>query len=88
MEFRILGPLAVSRADGRPAVLGGCEPRTLPAALLLARGRVVPDERLISLLWEGERPSTVDAQVCTYVSRLRKALGARRGWSAPAAATC
>jgi DNA-binding SARP family transcriptional activator len=75
MEFRILGPLAVSRADGRPAVLGGCKPRTLLAALLLARGRVVPDERLISLLWDGERPSTVDAQVCTYVSRLRKALG-------------
>ncbi|WP_020645605.1 AfsR/SARP family transcriptional regulator [Amycolatopsis balhimycina] len=75
MEFRILGPLAVSRADGRPAVLGGRKPRTLLAALLLAGGRVVPDERLISLLWDGERPSTVDAQVCTYVSRLRKALG-------------
>ncbi|MEV7094059.1 AfsR/SARP family transcriptional regulator [Amycolatopsis sp. NPDC051045] len=75
MEFRILGPLAVSRADGRPAVLGGRKPRTLLAALLLARGRVVPDERLISLLWDGERPSTVDAQVCTYVSRLRNALG-------------
>jgi DNA-binding SARP family transcriptional activator len=76
MEFRILGPLAVSRADGCPAALGGRKPRTLLAALLLARGRVVPDERLISLLWDGGvRPSTVDAQVCTYVSRLRKALG-------------
>ncbi len=75
MEFRILGPLAVSRADGRPAALGGRKPRTLLAALLLARGRVVPDERLVSLLWDGVRPSTVDAQVCTYVSRLRKALG-------------
>ncbi|WP_310972242.1 MULTISPECIES: AfsR/SARP family transcriptional regulator [unclassified Amycolatopsis] len=75
MEFRILGPLAVSRADGRPAALGGRKPRTLLAALLLARGRVVPDERLVSLLWDGDRPSTVDAQVCTYVSRLRKALG-------------
>ncbi|MEU4246574.1 AfsR/SARP family transcriptional regulator [Amycolatopsis sp. NPDC026612] len=75
MEFRILGPLAVSRADGRPAALGGRKPRTLLAALLLARGRVVPDGRLISLLWDGVRPSTVDAQVCTYVSRLRTALG-------------
>ncbi|MEV4054686.1 AfsR/SARP family transcriptional regulator [Amycolatopsis sp. NPDC049688] len=75
MEFRILGPLAVLRADGRPAALGGRKPRTLLAALLLARGRVVPDERLVSLLWEGVRPSTVDAQVCTYASRLRKALG-------------
>ncbi|WP_033261155.1 AfsR/SARP family transcriptional regulator [Amycolatopsis vancoresmycina] len=75
MEFRILGPLAVSRADGRPAALGGRKPRTLLAALLLARGRVVSDERLVSLLWEGVRPSTVDAQVCTYASRLRTALG-------------
>ncbi|MEV4146317.1 AfsR/SARP family transcriptional regulator [Amycolatopsis sp. NPDC049691] len=75
MEFRILGPLAVARADGRPAVLGGRKPRTLLAALLLARGRVVPDERLISLLWADNRPSTVDAQLCTYVSRLRKGLG-------------
>ncbi|MEV6825370.1 BTAD domain-containing putative transcriptional regulator [Amycolatopsis sp. NPDC051102] len=75
MEFRILGPLTVSRADGRPVALGGRKPRTLLAALLLARGRVVPDERLVSLLWEGVRPSTVDAQVCTYASRLRKALG-------------
>jgi DNA-binding SARP family transcriptional activator len=75
MEFRILGPLAVIRADGRPAVLGGRKPRTLLAALLLARGRVVPDERLIALLWEGVRPATVDAQLCTYVSRLRKGLG-------------
>jgi DNA-binding SARP family transcriptional activator len=75
MEFRILGPLAVSRADGVAAVLGGRKPRTLLAALVLARGRVVPDERLISLLWDGERPSTVDAQLCTYVSRLRKGLG-------------
>ena len=75
MEFRILGPLAVSRADGGAAVLGGRKPRTLLAALVLARGRVVPDERLISLLWDGERPSTVDAQLCTYVSRLRKGLG-------------
>lgn len=75
MEFRILGPLAVSRADGHPVVLGGRKPRTLLAALLLARGRVVPDERLISLLWEGERPATVDAQLCTYASRLRRGLG-------------
>jgi DNA-binding SARP family transcriptional activator len=77
MEFRILGPLAVCRADGRPAVLGGRKPRTLLAALLLARGRVVPDARLISLLWESDRPSTVEAQLCTYASRLRRALPAR-----------
>ncbi|ADJ48486.1 SARP family transcriptional regulator [Amycolatopsis mediterranei S699] len=75
MEFPILGPLAVSRAVGRRAALGGRKPRTLLAALLSARGRVVLDERLISLLRADERQSTVDVQVCAYVSRLRKALG-------------
>ena len=45
MEFRILGPLAVSRADGRPAALGGRKPGTLLAVLLLARGRGVPGGR-------------------------------------------
>lgn len=77
VEFRILGPLRVCRADGRPVVLGGRKPWTLLAALLLARGRVVPDERLISLVWEDIRPATVDAQLCTYASRLRRALPAR-----------
>jgi DNA-binding SARP family transcriptional activator len=76
-EFRILGPLTVCRADGRPAALGGRKPRTLLAALLLARGRVVPDERLISLVWDGVRPGTVDAQLRTYASRLRRVLPAR-----------
>lgn len=75
MEIRILGPLSVRKADGRQGALGGRKPRTLLAALVLARGQVLTDERLITLLWEEKRPATVDAQLCTYVSRLRRALG-------------
>ncbi|MFD9728640.1 BTAD domain-containing putative transcriptional regulator [Streptomyces sp. NPDC059072] len=46
----------------------------MPAALLLARGRVVPDTRLSPLLWGARPPATMSAQLHTYVSRLRTLL--------------
>ncbi|MGW5049094.1 BTAD domain-containing putative transcriptional regulator [Streptomyces griseoluteus] len=49
--------------------------QTVLAALLLARGRVVSDARLSSLLWGWNPPATMNAQIYTYVSRLRKRLG-------------
>lgn len=75
MDFGILGPLSVRGADGEVVAIGGRKPRTLLAALVLARGQVLTDERLITLLWNAARPATVDAQLCTYASRLRRALG-------------
>lgn len=48
--------------------------RTLLAALLLARGKVVSDSRLSWLLWGMYPPVTMSAQIYTYVSRLRKLL--------------
>ncbi|MEU3527968.1 BTAD domain-containing putative transcriptional regulator [Streptomyces sp. NPDC038707] len=48
---------------------------TVLAALLLARGRVVSDARLSSLLWGWDPPATANAQIYTYISRLRKHLG-------------
>jgi DNA-binding SARP family transcriptional activator len=74
MEFRILGPTEVWR-DGVEVVLDGSKPRTVLAALLLAGGHVLSDERLSTLLWGWEPPATMSAQIYTYVSRLRKYLG-------------
>lgn len=48
---------------------------TVLAALLLARGRVVSDSTLSSLLWGWDPPATAGAQIYTYMSRLRKRLG-------------
>ncbi|MEW1721598.1 BTAD domain-containing putative transcriptional regulator [Streptomyces sp. NPDC093109] len=48
---------------------------TVLAALLLARGRVVSDGRLSELLWGWNPPATWNAQIYTYISRLRKLLG-------------
>jgi DNA-binding SARP family transcriptional activator len=83
VEFRILGPVGV-RYDGRDLLLGGKKPLTLLAALLMNRGAAVHDSRLIEFLWGSNPPKTVDAQLYTYVSRLRKQLSsaaefARRG---------
>ncbi|MFJ4200821.1 BTAD domain-containing putative transcriptional regulator [Streptomyces sviceus] len=74
MEFGILGPLRV-RTDGREIAIPGRKQRTLLAALLLARGDVLSDERLTALLWGQRPPATVSAQLYTYVSRLRQRLG-------------
>jgi DNA-binding SARP family transcriptional activator len=44
------------------------------AALLLARGRVVADAQLSEFLWGWHPPTTMSAQIYTYVSRLRQRL--------------
>ncbi|MET8576579.1 BTAD domain-containing putative transcriptional regulator [Streptomyces sp. NPDC005012] len=75
MEFRVLGPVE-AREHGRRVPLSGTKLHTVLAALLLARGEVVPDDRLSRLLWGWAPPATVSAQLYTYVSRLRKILGA------------
>lgn len=74
LEFRILGPVDVVK-DGVVTTLDGSKQCTVLAALLLADGRVLSDSRLSYLLWGDSPPTTVSAQIYTYVSRLRKYLG-------------
>jgi DNA-binding SARP family transcriptional activator len=73
IEICVLGPVGVSRA-GHEVALGGSKPRTVLAALLLARGWAVPDGHLNEMLWGWNPPATMSAQIYTYVSRLRKRL--------------
>jgi DNA-binding SARP family transcriptional activator len=74
LEFRILGPVEVIR-DGVPIPLDGSKQRTVLVALLLADGRMLSDSQLSYFLWGEHPPNTVNAQIYTYVSRLRKSLG-------------
>ncbi|MEU3100950.1 AfsR/SARP family transcriptional regulator [Streptomyces griseoflavus] len=74
LTLNLLGPLEAHR-DGEPVDLGGAKPRTVLAALLLARGRVVPDTELTALLWGESPPVTCSAQIHTYASRVRRLLG-------------
>ncbi|MFE4264800.1 BTAD domain-containing putative transcriptional regulator [Streptomyces sp. NPDC056883] len=74
MDFRVLGPVEAHK-DGTRVALSGSKVHTVLASLLLARGRVVSDARLNTLLWGWEPPATSGAQIYTYMSRLRKLLG-------------
>ncbi|GAB1327041.1 AfsR/SARP family transcriptional regulator [Streptomyces sennicomposti] len=74
MDFRVLGLVSAEDA-GRTVALDGDKQRTVLAALLLAQGAVVTDERLTALLWGWQPPTTSTKQLYTYVSRLRTRLG-------------
>ncbi|MQY11290.1 Regulatory protein AfsR [Streptomyces sp. RB5] len=74
MEFRLLGPIEVTH-EGTPVPLAGTKIHTVLAALLLSHGHVVPDGRLSEFLWRWDPPATMNAQLYTYVSRLRKKFG-------------
>ncbi|WP_329390042.1 AfsR/SARP family transcriptional regulator [Streptomyces sp. NBC_01716] len=74
MEFSVLGPVRVT-STGREIPVPGRKQRTMLAALLLAGGRPLSDDRLTAVMWGGRAPATVGAQLCTYASRLRTRLG-------------
>lgn len=74
MEFRILGPVGLWSDDGFELPLRGSKQRTMLAALLLARQRVLSDYQLGEMLWGKKVPKTYQAQIYTYVSRLRQHL--------------
>jgi DNA-binding SARP family transcriptional activator/streptogramin lyase len=75
VDFRILGPLEV--ADGERAIsFEAPKQRALLGLLLLHPNEVVSSERAIDELWGERPPATATKVVQTYVSQLRRALGA------------
>lgn len=75
MEFRILGPLEVVAA-GATVPLGGPKPRAVLATLLLDADQVVTVDRLIGGVWGEDPPPSAMNALQTYLSRLRRVLGA------------
>jgi DNA-binding SARP family transcriptional activator len=74
MDFQILGPLRVT-SDGRRAIaLGGQKPAAVLAMLLLHPNELIPSDRLIEDLWDGQPPATAAKTLQVHVSRLRRAL--------------
>ncbi|MFD9940012.1 BTAD domain-containing putative transcriptional regulator [Nonomuraea sp. NPDC059023] len=69
VAFGVLGPLMLP--DGAPPP-GPAKHRALLAALLLSPGRMVPIERLVALVWDGEPPASAESVLRVYVSALRK----------------
>jgi DNA-binding SARP family transcriptional activator/nucleoside-triphosphatase THEP1 len=70
VEFRLLGPLEALR-NGIGLDLGPPKQRALLAALLLAGGRVVSNDRLIEAVWGIDPPPQAVSSLQAYVSRLR-----------------
>jgi DNA-binding SARP family transcriptional activator len=83
VEFRLLGSLEVI-VDGAPVDVGGTQPRTVLAMLLVAGGGVVPAESIIEALWGQNPPDSAAGTLQSSVSRLRRVLvpGGTRGEAA------
>jgi DNA-binding SARP family transcriptional activator len=76
MRFGVLGPLAAWHDDGTPVDLGGRQPRLVLATLLVADGRPVSADALIDVIWGDEPPASATSTLHSYISRLRRRLGA------------
>lgn len=76
LEIGLLGPLSVTM-DGTPVDLMPGRPRALLATLAISTGRSVSAERLGRALWGDDLPAHPRQAVQTYVTRLRRVVGAR-----------
>ncbi|MFE2876456.1 ATP-binding protein [Streptomyces roseus] len=83
VTVKVLGSLRVE-VDGRPVDAGGRLARMVLVQLLLARGAVVPTERIIERLWPTRAPSSAQASLHAYIARLRRVLEPERAPRAPA----
>jgi DNA-binding SARP family transcriptional activator len=81
--FGVLGPVAAWDGDSRRIALKGPRHRAVLARLILARGRVVPAERLVDDLWTDPPPGALGA-LRTFVGALRAALEPERPPRTPA----
>ena len=81
VRFGVLGPLVAEDEHG-PVDVKGPRHRAVLARLLVARGRVVPVDRLVDDLWETPPDGAVGA-LQTFVSALRRAIEPDRPPRAP-----
>ncbi len=77
MEFRAFGGIEVLDGD-RTVDLGPRMHKAVLAILLVSADRIVPTDRLIDQLWNGDPPAAAANVVQAYVSNLRRALEPRR----------
>ncbi|TQN43874.1 transcriptional regulator [Blastococcus colisei] len=73
LRISLLGPCAAS-TGGEPLDLGGPRQRAVLVALVLARGEVVPVDRLTESVWGEHAPADPAGALQAYVSHLRRRL--------------
>ena len=81
VDSQLLGPVQ-ARAAGSPLEIGGPRQRAVLALLLLHANHVVSSDRLIDDVWGERPPRSAASTLQSYVSRLRRTLGADALWSA------
>ncbi|MFE0028580.1 BTAD domain-containing putative transcriptional regulator [Amycolatopsis sp. NPDC059021] len=78
----LLGPVSAHRADIE-LPLGPTRQRAVFAVLAERAGRPVPRAELVSAIWGAQPPASVNGNIHTYISGLRRALEPERGrWAA------
>lgn len=77
VQFRILGPVEASSADGDVIDIGGPRPRSVLAQLLARPGRLVTTDRLIDEVYGDDPPAGAANALQSQISRLRRRLGVR-----------
>jgi DNA-binding SARP family transcriptional activator len=78
VDVRVLGPLEI-RLAGRRVPVRTPQERALLALLVSSPGRVFSVTEIVSGLWGEQPPPRADKTVQSYVSRLRRVLGAGGG---------
>jgi predicted ATPase/DNA-binding SARP family transcriptional activator len=73
VEVRVLGPVEVVDGDG--VVVIGPKERRLLARLVAGRGRSVPDDVLVDVVWGDRPPVTARKTLQGHVHHLRRAIG-------------
>ncbi len=74
VRFLVLGPVEVTTADGDSLPVGGPKQRLVLALLVVAAGRVVPIDRLVTALWPEDAPADPRRSLQVYISNLRRTL--------------
>ncbi|HEX7187375.1 MAG TPA: BTAD domain-containing putative transcriptional regulator [Actinomycetes bacterium] len=78
LRIGVLGEMTAVR-DGAVVDLGGPRQRAVLGLLVLARGDVVPADRLADALWADQAPPSATSALQAYVSHLRRRLEPDRG---------
>jgi len=76
VRIRLLGGVAAVTDGGEPVEVGPAKCQALLAALALSPGTAVPVWRLVELIWGEHPPRTAERTLQSYITQLRKSLGA------------